>query len=181
MLGGENAGSQPMYQRLTLANPLRIGSRFALFAGLWMVLVGWDPASWIIGLPAAILATWASLRLSKLSLRTLDFRQFLRFVPFFVVGSLRGGADVAGRVLRPRMRIDPGVQHYRTGLASSASRVLFLNGISLLPGTLSADLHQGLISVHALDASQDLAPELAALERRVAALFGETLPGGADD
>ncbi|MFD2110546.1 Na+/H+ antiporter subunit E [Thiorhodococcus fuscus] len=148
--------------------------RFFVFFGFWTILAGWDPSSWVIGLPAVLFASWVYGRLARDSARP-GIGQILAFLPFFLRESFRGGADVARRILRPRMRIAPGFQTYRMRLSQPAARVLFLDCISLLPGSLSADRHQDVIQVHLLDASLDVTPELADLERRVAAIFGEHL------
>lgn len=156
--------------------------RLGLFSALWAVLAGGSPASWIIGAPTVLSATWASLRLhpdtgrdGRAGMRLLGL---VRFTPFFLLQSIRGGLDVALRVLRPRLRIHPGFQSYRPRLGDPLARVVFLDTISLLPGTLSADMRDGLIHIHALDARDDLEPGLARLEAVVAALFGESLESG---
>lgn len=153
--------------------------RASLFTALWVVIAGNDPLSWIIGVPTILFATWTSMRLSAntdASGRSgMRLTGIARFAPFFVLQSIRGGLDVAQRVLRPRLRIYPGFQSYRPRLNNPIARVVFLDTISLLPGTLSADMRDGQIQVHALDARGDLQPELQRLESVVAALFGETL------
>jgi len=148
--------------------------RGALFAALWWVLTGADAASWLVGAPAVVAATWASLALAA-PRRALSLRGVLRFLPYFLWASLAGGIDVARRVLRPRMPIEPGLCSYRMRLRDPLARVVFVDTISLLPGTLSADLCGDQVRVHALDARAAVDPELERLERRVAALFGERL------
>jgi multicomponent Na+:H+ antiporter subunit E len=159
---------------------LAVLGRVLLFAGLWLVIAGSDPASWIIGVPAVLLATVYAARLAQTGRGGVSVAGALAFMPYFLWQSLLGGLDVAVRVLRPVMRIRPGFQQYRVRLQNLNARVFFLDSISLLPGTLSADMRAGVIEVHALDASADLAPELADLERRVARLFGETLTAPAE-
>jgi multicomponent Na+:H+ antiporter subunit E len=150
-----------------------------LFAGLWLVIAGTDPSSWIIGVPTVALATLTSLGLSTGEPKRSGLRltALLRFLPFFAFESVRGGLDVASRVLHPRVKIDPGFQTYTPRLDHPAAIVLFLDSISLLPGTLSADLRNGVIDVHALDVGSDLAPALQRLERLIGQLFGEALEG----
>lgn len=159
--------------------PVRLVTRFMLLAGLWMVIVDADPSSWMIGIPTVGLATWVSLRLSdrRVSIQPtrLKLIGLIRFLPYFALDSLRGGIDVASRVMRPRLNIDPGFQRYVPRLSNPSAQVVFLDSISLLPGTLSADLRDGVIEVHALDVRSDLTPELLRLERLVAGVFGETL------
>lgn len=158
-----------------------IPRRLVLFSVAWLVIAGTDPASWIIGLPTVIAATWASLRLGQPGGSTPRPVAALAFVPYFLFQSLLGAFDVAWRVMRPRMRIAPGPRTYGLRLVSPSARVLLLNTLSLLPGTLSADLRGDQLSVHALDAHDGAAmdAEFDRLERRIGALFGETLaPAG---
>ncbi|NEV64380.1 Na+/H+ antiporter subunit E [Thiorhodococcus minor] len=162
---------------------MTIAWRLLGFSGLWLILAGWDPASWIIGLPSVLLAAWLYGRLARQA-RLPSARLTLGFLSFFLIESVHAGTDVARRILRPRMRISPGLQTYRMRLANPTARVVFLDSISLLPGTLSADfVNREEIQVHALDATVDLAPELDDLERRVGRLFGEELKpvGGLHD
>jgi multicomponent Na+:H+ antiporter subunit E len=101
----------------------------------------------------------------------------LRFVPYFLIESVRGGVDVASRVMRPRLRIAPGISTYDLRLTSVNARVFFLDSVSLLPGTLSADLRGARLYVHALDINDDIDAALRRLEAQIADLFGEPLVG----
>jgi multicomponent Na+:H+ antiporter subunit E len=161
----------------TSANPLRWTVRLVLFALLWLMLAGTDPVSWIVGVPAVLLATFAAARLSTLVGADPSPLRLLAFVPFFIWESILGGVDVARRVLSPRLRIDPALVSYRPRLQDAAAKVVFLDTISLLPGTLSADIRHGIVQVHALDADASVIADLEGLEDRVARLFGETLTG----
>jgi multicomponent Na+:H+ antiporter subunit E len=148
-----------------------------LLAGVWVVLAGpGDPSSWLIGAPAVIAAAWSRQRLSAADRPRLSVPGALRFLPYFVVESFKGGIDVALRVIGPRVRVDPGLVDYRLSLTRPTARVFFADLVSLLPGTLSADLRGNLVSIHALDRGIDPVPELRRLERRVAALFREPPP-----
>lgn len=156
------------------ANPVRWTARLVLFALIWLVLVGVDPVSWIVGIPSVLLATFAAARLSTLVGADPSPLRLVAFVPFFVWESVLGGVDVARRVLSPRLRIDPALISYRPRLRGAAANVVFLDTISLLPGTLSADIRHGVIQVHALDGEVSVVTGLERLEERVARLFGET-------
>jgi multicomponent Na+:H+ antiporter subunit E len=164
-----------MHRYPVFAHPRAALSRAFGFVLVWLTLVGPDLASWIIGGPFVVGATLASLKLSEPRDRTLSLVSLAGFVPYFLRESLRGGLDVAARVLLPRLRVRPGNQTYRVRLQSPQARLVFVNTISLLPGTLSADLRGNLATVHALDVGTEVLEDLTALERRVAALFGESL------
>ena len=156
------------------AHPRAVLIRTAGFALVWLVLVGPDPASWIVGGPFVIAATLASLMLSEPRNRNLSLPSLARFIPYFLRESLRGGLDVAARVLLPTLRVQPGNQDYRINLTRSEARLVFIDSISLLPGTLSADLRGDHVTVHALDVRTEVVGDLMTLERHVAAIFGES-------
>lgn len=162
--------------RVCLGCVLDFLGRLVLFGFLWLVIAGRDPDSWIIGAPVVLVTALASLALRRGRPGRVSALGLLRFLPFFLWESLRGGLDVAGRVLRPHLAIAPGFQRYPLALTDAGAQVFFLSVVSLLPGTLSADLRAGVVLVHALDNRADLTPGLARLERRVGALFGQPLP-----
>lgn len=146
-----------------------------ILAVLWVILAGADPGSWIVGVPTVAFALWARSRLSAAGLRGLSPLGTLRFLPYFLWESLKGGFDVALRVLGPRVRVSPGYLAYRLGLTRPSARVLFMNVVNLLPGTLTADIQGDRALIHVLDCGSDPLKSLRALEERVAALFGDPL------
>jgi multicomponent Na+:H+ antiporter subunit E len=143
----------------------------ASLAGLWWLLSEGDVASWAVGLPAIALGLWLGRGLGQDSAPRLSLVGACRFLLFFLRESMRGGLDVAGRVLAPRLRIEPGLAVYRTRLTGGPALLLFANSASLLPGTLCADLEQDRLQLHLLDADQDPEPDLRRLEAAVARVF----------
>jgi multicomponent Na+:H+ antiporter subunit E len=144
---------------------------------LWLVLSGPDSSSWIIGVPAIVGAVWAKSRLSGNRIGRLSPLGVIRFIPFFLWESLKGGTDVALRVLGPQVRVNPGYLDYPLRLRRPSARVLFMDVVNLLPGTLTADIQGDWARIHTLDRGGDPVQSLMDLEARVAALFGETLGG----
>jgi multicomponent Na+:H+ antiporter subunit E len=65
----------------------------------------------------------------------------------------------------------------RWQLPSGLPRVFMANAVSLLPGTLSAELHKECLRVHMLDETSDFTEELKVLEKRVAGVSGLELVG----
>jgi len=129
--------------------------------------------SWLVGAPVVVLAVLASVTL--LPGVSWSVSGIVRFVPFFLWRSLYGGVDVARRALHPRLPISPGLFDHRWRLPSGLPRVFMANTVSLLPGTLSADLDEEYLHVHVLDHTGDFASELTVIEKRVAKLFGLNL------
>ncbi|MCP5141866.1 MAG: Na+/H+ antiporter subunit E [Chromatiales bacterium] len=162
-------------------------------AGVWLVLSGGAPGSLIVGVPTILAAVWAGARLRGAARKAtspsgvdLRWSALPAFIAFYLYESMRGGLDVAGRVLSPTARLRPGFIDYPSTLRSPAAQLLFANSVSLLPGTLTADLDGARLRVHVLhlDGSPDADREagagsvaerdLAHLERQVARLFGES-------
>ena len=140
-------------------------------AGLWWLLSEGDPASWVIGLPPVAAAGWSVGWLGQGGGGAVSFTGLLRFVPYFLWESLRGGIDVALRTLAPRMRIHPGLAVYRTELRREDARMFFVNCVSLLPGTLAADLNGERLDLHLLDTRSNPEAELRRLELAVARVY----------
>ena len=150
-------------------------TRALLFAGLWVVVAGTDPGSWLIGVPAVAAATWASLRLEPHPGHRFSPAGAFYFGRVFLKESLRGGIDVARRTLGRRLDIQPGFVTYHNRLPPGRPRLLFVSCVSLLPGTLAADLRDDALVIHLLDSRLDSRDELAQLENAVAGMFGIVL------
>jgi multicomponent Na+:H+ antiporter subunit E len=154
-----------------------VGLRLAGFSALWVALArGQIVDSWYIGLPAVVLAVVASLRLSTPARARIHVRGLLKFVPLFLWRSLVGGIDVALRAIRPSMPLAPDLVDYELRLdVDSAATVFFVEVISLLPGTLCAQILGDRLEVHVVDRDLALVEELGAVEEAIAALFGQTI------
>lgn len=145
----------------------RLIARTLGFGLFWAILTG--GRGWGVGLPVICLATAVSFR--TLPANHWSPAGLARFLPYFFWNSLRGGVDVATRALNPRLPIDPAVLRYEVSLDSAEARVLMANTVTLLPGTLSADLQGNVLLVHVLNASGPITNSLVTLESRIADLF----------
>jgi len=151
----------------TRISAARLALRVLGFAALWAILGGGE--GWVVGVPAVLIATAATPLTTHASRWSLA--GVAGFVPYFAWNSLRGGIDVAARALNPGLPIDPVVVRYEMRLNGSTARVLMANTVTLLPGTLSADLDGNVLSVHVLNASRPVTDMLDRLEARIAGLF----------
>ncbi len=143
--------------------------RGAFFTLLWWLLTEGQPGSWSIGLLFILSATLLSARLTPPTPRSLP--ALLRFIPFFLSHSLKGGIDVAWRALHPSLPIAPLVIDYPLRLADAHAQVFMANTTSLLPGTLSVSLDNKTLQVHVLDGHGNYRQALQTLEQRVAELY----------
>ncbi len=151
-------------------NGSTLAIRGVLFSLIWWALTDGDTSSWWIGAPAVVLSVMASMAL--IPPVPLVWSAWLRFAPFFFIRSLMGGVDVAWRALHPRLPIAPDLIEYPLNLPPGLAQVVMINMVSLLPGTLSAELDQRVLKVHVLDSRNDFKSELVAIEQHVARMFG---------
>jgi multicomponent Na+:H+ antiporter subunit E len=76
-------------------------------------------------------------------------------------------------VLHPRLPISARYIELESSSLDSVGQVIFANSITLTPGTLTLDLYQGKLKVHAL--TQAVADDLMSgeMDRRVARIGGD--------
>lgn len=134
----------------------------------WWLLNRGDHASWIIGAPFIAAAVALSMVLAPP--RALRWRplQVIRFIPVFLWESLKGGVDVTRRVFQPTMPLHPVIFNYKVSLPAGLPRLIMLNVVSLLPGTLSADIHEDQLTLHVLDKYSAFEAELQRIEKFIA-------------
>ena len=150
---------------------------------LVLALLGW----WIIsegaisalpaGLPAAAAAVALSLVLAPRICYPIRPLGLLRFVGFFLWHSAIAGADVARRILHPRLPIDPQLVRIPLNLTDGAPRWLLGITLGLLPGTLVVAFERDTLALHCLSRDSDPKRDVRRIERRVAAVF-EARRGG---
>jgi len=148
---------------------------FFSLALVWLLLTRGAVASWFIGIPAIALALFVKNRLPKLSAFRLSMTAFFPFLFYFMKQSLLGGVDIALRVFQRDMRLSPSFMTYHFRVKNQIARLFFANTISLLPGTLSADIQGDAATIHLLDLKLNNREQLNILEEKVASLFGEEI------
>jgi multicomponent Na+:H+ antiporter subunit E len=144
-----------------------------VFAVVWWILALPRTDAWMAG---ALAVALGGLLHTGLGGRTGT--GLLGFIPFFLGQSLQGGADVARRAFSPSLPLETGFLRYSVRLPEGPPRVLFVNCISLLPGTFSAEFDGRSIEIHLLARDHGLRNRLERLEEKVARLFGVPLGGG---
>jgi len=147
--------------------------RALLLSLVWWILSDGAIASWLIGVPAVLLAVAASVALVPPV--PVAWFELLRFAPLFLRHSLLGVVDVARRAFQPQMPIDPDLVEYPLRLPSGLPQVFMANIVSLLPGTLSAALDHNVLTVHVLDRQTGYLAELQMVEQRVARMLNLSL------
>ena len=106
------------------------------------------------------------------------FIYLMWYVVFLFIEIIKSNIDVALRVIKRDIPLNPGIVAAKTKLKSSTGRMILANSITLTPGTLSVDLKDDLIYVHWIDIGEDHNEEeatqkiVAHFEKYLEVLFG---------
>ena len=72
------------------------------------------------------------------------------YLPWLVLEILKANLDVAKAILAPRPAIQPRLLSAPTSQKTDLGQVIYANSITLTPGTVTLDLREGRVLVHAL-------------------------------
>lgn len=75
----------------------------------------------------------------------------LAYLPIFLKNLVLSNIDVAGRVLNPRLPINPGIVRVRTSLKKPYQRLILANSITLTPGTITLEMEGEEMYIHWID------------------------------
>lgn len=145
-----------------------------LLAAAWLLWSGlYKPLLLFLGVLSCLLTFMLARRIDYFDDELYALRLSLRLLRYwFWLGGqiIRSSIDVSRIVLHPRLPISPRVIDVTAEAEHPFCLVTLGNSITLTPGTLSIDVHEGVIKVHALteDGARDL--ESGEMNRRVAAL-----------
>jgi multicomponent Na+:H+ antiporter subunit E len=134
---------------------------FTLMMAFWLLIsasVHWQHI--LAGAVFSIILTlfWSNLHISSGNTTNFTIRQgYLLFKYFIklVFEVIIANINVAMIVLNPRLPISPGIVIMRCDLERALLRVLYVNSITLTPGTITVELEDNLLIVHAL--TEDMA------------------------
>jgi multicomponent Na+:H+ antiporter subunit E len=152
----------------------RITIRSLTFALLWWVLSEGNHAGWMLGIPAILSATWVSLTILPVREERVSVYGLLGFLRFFIGNSVQGGIQVAIMALRGRHALQPALLKLTTVLPPGAPRLLLINALGLMPGTVGVELHDATLELHVVDERMPVVAEVRALEAVILKLFGHS-------
>ena len=149
----------------------------AVLFAVWLLLSGhYTPFILALGVASCALVVTVSMRMDvsdheghpiHLSWRALTY------MPWLMIEIIKANIDVAKLILSPDMPITPTLLRVKASQTSDLGKVIYANSITLTPGTISVDVANGEILVHAL--SRDGADALVEgeMDRRVTRMAGE--------
>jgi len=75
----------------------------------------------------------------------------LLYVPYLFKEIIKANVDVALRVIKPVIPLNPGIVSVHTKLKSKIGRMILANSITLTPGTLTVDIKEDTLYIHCID------------------------------
>ena len=152
----------------------RILLLLALLITAWLLWSGhFKPLLLAFGAFSCLLVGYLTQRMGYFDNEVFALRFGLRlfsYLAWLAKEVIRSGIEVARVVLDPRLPISPRVVEIKASADHPVDLVIFGNSITLTPGTLTLDVHRGVIKVHSL--TQAGADDLLSgeMDRRVASL-----------
>jgi multicomponent Na+:H+ antiporter subunit E len=149
---------------------------FVLLFVVWLAWSGHtEPLLVALGVASAALATVLGWKLGVIDEEGYPYQLalgFLTFIPWLIWEIVKANLQVARLILSPKMPIHPVLARVKASQKTEIGRVIHANTITITPGTVTLDLRENDLVVHALTpegASQDAG---GAIDRRVCRLEG---------
>ena len=136
-----------------------------VLACVWVLLSGiLSPLLLGFGLASSLAVAWLAARADHRDGEPVPFAlrigRLVRYLLWLAWEIVKSNVDVSRRILSPGLPIAPAVRWLPASQRSELGRVVYADSITLTPGTLSIDLRDGWVEVHALNEES-----LDALER----------------
>ena len=151
----------------------------AVLALVWLVWSGHtEPLILGLGALSVLVIVALSVRLAIVDDEgappSMNYARLLGYLPWLALEIVKANLDVARRIVAPGPpRIAPQLLRVPAEQRTPLTQVIYANSITLTPGTVSVDLREGEILVHALHAGAaagvregSMAAKCAALNRR---------------
>lgn len=130
-----------------------------VLSAVWLAWSGHtEPLTLALGAGSIVFVTWLSAHMKVLddeSVPTgvLYTRLAVAYVPWLALEVVKSNLDVARRILTPgALPISPRLVRVPCSQRTALAKVIYANSITLTPGTVSVDVEDGEILVHALSA-----------------------------
>ena len=155
-------------------HPITLG--LGLF-GLWLLLSGHydDPLLLTLGVISSIAVVFIAQRMDVIDHESVPLRLrfgFIGYLAWLAKEIALANIAVAKIIISPSLPLSPLLFRVKTSQKTDVGRVTHANSITLTPGTVSVEVEDGDIIVHAI--AGDLASDMAKgeMDRRVTAVEG---------
>jgi len=154
----------------------KLGLFVALCAG-WILWSGYfKPLLLGLGLVSVLMCVYLAMRMSKTDGEGPGFsiidhiHQLATYWPWLLVEIAKSNIDVARIVLAPKIDVDPVMIRVTSTQTTGLGRVIYGNSITLTPGTITVDMEDDQVIIHALTQAGAEGVRSGDMDRRVTAL-----------
>ncbi|MGI9512499.1 MAG: Na+/H+ antiporter subunit E [Anderseniella sp.] len=154
----------------------KLGLFVALCVG-WILWSGYfKPLLLGLGLASTLICTYLALRMRKADGEGSQFKilqhvhQLATYWPWLLLEIAKSNMQVAKIILSGKLNIDPVMIRLKAGQATEMGQVIYGNSITLTPGTITVDIEDGELLVHALTQSGADGLHEGEMDRRITAL-----------
>lgn len=154
--------------------------KIGLFVALCVAWILWSgyfkPLLLGLGLASALACTYLALRMRRADGEGSQFKilqhvhQLATYWPWLLLEIAKSNVEVAKFILSGKMNIDPVMIRLKAGQATEMGQVIYGNSITLTPGTITVDIEDGELLVHALTQSGADGLHEGEMDRRITAL-----------
>jgi multicomponent Na+:H+ antiporter subunit E len=131
----------------------RMSSGAVLF-GFWITLSGYlEPFLISAGAASAAAVVWLAHRMTLIDREGHPIhlgRTIFTYLPWLFKEIAKSGWDVTKIILNPRLPVTPELLRVKASQRTSVGVATYANSITLTPGTISVEVADGTILVHAL-------------------------------
>lgn len=126
---------------------------------LWLFLTAtFHYQEFLVGIVVAfIIAIFTSSFYIKLGFPPVSPKRFGFFIWYILIlfyEIIKANLDVASRIIRPSLPINPGVVIIKTQLKSDIAKTILANSITLTPGTFTLDIEEDRLLIHWIDVKE---------------------------
>ena len=147
-------------------------------AGSWLVWSGhFEPFVLILGGLSCLLSLWICVRMRIVDEEgapiELGIRPFTSYMPYLFKEIIISNLEVTKIILSPKLKLQRNLIEVGANPKTELGKVILANSITLTPGTVSVNMEDDRILVHALSfegAEDDLSGDM---DRRVCKLEGK--------
>ena len=153
--------------------------------GVWLLLSGlFEPLPLGLGVVSCLVVVLIAYRMDVIDHEGQPIHLGWRIVTYWLWLALeiaKANLDVARRIIDPKLPIQPALIRVKTSQVSELGHVIYANSITLTPGTVSVQVTQGEILVHAIAKEPAEALAQGEMDRRVSAVESPAGRGGAGE
>ncbi|WP_169569269.1 Na+/H+ antiporter subunit E [Sneathiella limimaris] len=156
---------------------MRTVSLILVLMAVWLLLSGiYTPLIIGFGIGSCILVALIARRMDVIDHEGLPVQlgyQIVLYWVWLIVEIVKANIDVAKCVLFPKKHLRPSLFVSRISQKSDLGKVIYANSVTLTPGTVTVDLYEDNILVHALTEASAEGVKSGDMDQRVTRVMGE--------